>query len=117
MIEAWMDAILNPVINQTNLLHWGWLIERTMNKETEWRGVNIYVGNHVPPRPDELERMMANYVANVPAMTPEEAYKEFEFVHPFRDGNGRTGKIIYNLKMGRMMDPVFPPNFWGISNP
>ena len=49
--------------------------------------------------------------------TPEEAYFEFEYIHPFRDGNGRTGKIILNLLNRSMSDPIWPTNKWGIRNP
>lgn len=44
-------------------------------------------------------------------------YFEYEGIHPFRDGNGRTGKILYNYLLDRMDNPILPPNFWGSSNP
>ena len=44
-------------------------------------------------------------------------YLEYEQIHPFNDGNGRTGKILYNYLRDSMDDPKMPPNFWGISNP
>jgi fido (protein-threonine AMPylation protein) len=50
-------------------------------------------------------------------MTPDEAYLEFEEIHPFVDGNGRAGKIIFNWLADSLGDPKMPPNFWGIYNP
>jgi hypothetical protein len=44
-------------------------------------------------------------------------YFEYEEIHPFRDGNGRTGKILFNYLKGTLDNPQMPPNFWGISNP
>jgi fido (protein-threonine AMPylation protein) len=44
-------------------------------------------------------------------------YFEFEQIHPFKDGNGRTGKILYNYLCGTLDDPIMPPNFWGGNNP
>lgn len=45
------------------------------------------------------------------------AYFSFEHVHPFPDGNGRSGKIVYNWIRGTLDEPEFPPNFWRIDNP
>ena len=46
------------------------------------------------------------------------AYFAFEHVHPFPDGNGRSGKVIYNWARGTLDRPEFPPAFWGgITNP
>lgn len=46
----------------------------------------------------------------------DEFYFEYENIHPFVDGNGRTGKILYNYLLGTLENPVLPPNFWGSSN-
>ena len=52
------------------------------------------------------------------AVTSEDVfYFEFENIHPFGDGNGRTGKILYNYLLGNLKNPVMPPNFWNIANP
>lgn len=41
-------------------------------------------------------------------LTPIEFYTEFELVHPFLDGNGRAGAIIYNWLSGTLDDPTAP---------
>lgn len=52
------------------------------------------------------------------AQTAEDQfYYEYENIHPFVDGNGRTGKIIYNYLLGRLDNPILPPNYWNSSNP
>jgi Fic family protein len=44
---------------------------------------------------------------------PERLYYEFEEIHPFGDGNGRTGKVIYNAALGMLHAPKWPPDFFG----
>lgn len=59
----------------------------------------------IPRTIDNLVEAMKDYV-----LTPSATYKEFEFIHPFIDGNGRVGAIIYNWINGSLACPVTPPN-------
>lgn len=42
----------------------------------------------------------------------DQFYFDYEQIHPFRDGNGRSGKIIYNYLRGTLDNPILPPNFF-----
>lgn len=39
-----------------------------------------------------------------------EFYVYFEEIHPFADGNGREGAILYNVRGGTMDNPQLPPH-------
>jgi Fic/DOC family len=50
-------------------------------------------------------------------LTPQELYMEYEYIHPFGDGNGRTGKILFNWANKTLLDPVMPENPFGWAIP
>jgi len=80
-----------------------------------WRSIQNWVGTsrmetatYVPPPPGEIPRLMADldnllqYEPDGPAMISiliraAIAHVQFEAVHPFRDGNGRTGRLLLPL--------------------
>lgn len=81
-----------------------------------FRRVNVQVGDRICPRWETVPAAVADLVEKSPTMTPADAYREFELVHPFRDGNGRTGKVLFNWLNGTLDDPQLPPNFFGCVN-
>lgn len=123
MVDAWMDAIEHQFrglgIDLVTIEHWGELVEPDDN-HFGFRTGNVWIGNHMAPGMDRIQGLMERWLANLSDMEAVEAYKEFEYIHPFYDGNGRTGKIILNYVNGSLLDPVFPPaNLFGysITNP
>lgn len=44
---------------------------------------------------------------------PDSWYFEFERIHPFFDGNGRTGKILLNFLNDTLSTPIWPSNWFG----
>ena len=63
-------------------------------------GMDVRVGHHVPPPggPD-MRRLLGGLLARID-MTPFERHRQYEYLHPFMDGNGRSGRAIWLHDMG-----------------
>lgn len=67
-----------------------------------YRTMAVRVGNHVPPPADDVSSLMFelldwwNYRANTlsPVLSSAILHYRFEDIHPFADGNGRTGRAL-----------------------
>ena len=65
-------------------------------------GMNVHVGSHTPPKGGEhilaqLQALMT--VINEKSLSPFEAHLKYEALHPFTDGNGRSGRAIWYAMM------------------
>ena len=86
MLDAWRVAQgqgRKPEINDAELL--GRLIEPLQNPKG-FRKALVFVGSHTCPGPEDLERLLTKLWEVRDELTPLEFYKEFELIHPFRDG-------------------------------
>jgi len=57
----------------------------------------VRVGGDVPPPPSEVEGLLTDLVDRTPTTGVEAIgwHVDFEKIHPFRDGNGRVGRLLY----------------------
>ena len=85
-----------------------------------WRNIEVRVGNHLPPPPHKIPMQMRDYVLDLNArwvaacdslseLTLEcLAFIEGRFltIHPFRDFNGRTIRLLLSECLRRLDLPV-----------
>ena len=70
-------------------------------------GYNPYSASFVPPPPEVVEDLLADLVEfcnsdSLPAMAQAAvAHAQFETIHPFADGNGRTGRALIHMVLRR----------------
>ena len=77
-------------------------------KDTEgYRTVQVFIrgSEHIPPAPEKIPNLMNYFIYNYNHDEQNIFYKlakyhiEFEKIHPFEDGNGRTGRLLINYEL------------------
>lgn len=124
-IEAWKWAIRNAK-NKDMTLGWVLKIHRLMQRNLrpdiagKWRDCDVWVGPHYRPYISEalirsevaqvLRVMCESATRKLPKSMREQLAKEthvrFEHCHPFEDGNGRVGRILYNIHRLKLGLPI-----------
>ncbi len=88
-----------------------------LRKKQNWIGANPdspYKADHVPPPPEYVADLIRDLLAFVnrddlpPVFQAAVAHAQFEAIHPFADGNGRTGRaLIHFILRHRGLAPRF----------
>lgn len=93
-------------------------VNRNISELDSYRRVRVIIrgAEHVPPPPASVPQMMMElvYSYNLAVRSGEDPLRReadfhirFERIHPFEDGNGRTGRIL--LQRGCMLSGLEPP--------
>lgn len=109
-------SILGRLLEGTRLERYG----GTFRDEQNWIGGSDYnpcSAAYVPPPPEHVEDLMVDLCAfsstdDLPAVAQAAiAHAQFETIHPFVDGNGRTGRALIHLILRRrgLAPRIVPP--------
>jgi len=116
MWGAWRYAVDASVVKTQpdvrDVVYLGSLVEPGKNYKGI-RTVGVQVGGRICPQAAHLPGLMSGWVKALSHLTPDEAYLEFEKIHPFVDGNGRVGKVIHNWLNKTLDEPVLVQDFFG----
>ena len=108
---------LNPFSIQDLLLAHGTMMSGLVDEAGMFRkgGVGVFDGDkpiHIAPQADRVRDLMSNLFGWLENADDHLLIRscvfhyEFEFIHPFADGNGRIGRLWQSLILGRL-NPIF----------
>lgn len=110
---SWEYLISQKELTVANILRTHHLLVINQNLKPEhkgnWRNCRVWVGNYEGPDHKNIPNLIQSWLDQINTLadlklTPEEQdlllqdlHVQYEQIHPFADGNGRTGRMFWNF--------------------
>lgn len=118
MVAGWHYAIAraDQLPTEHDILKLGAIVEPRLNVSQHYRKCNVQIGGSVKMPwlmvPEAMMKLVGFLTDPDATVEPDEWFRQYEEIHPWRDGNGRTGSILHNWLRGTLDQPGAPPDFW-----
>lgn len=97
----------------------GILVNKNISDIDNFRSTQVFINGarHIPPKPEDVPRLISELVYSIKKSDFDSIWDfmsyfhiKFERIHPFIDGNGRTGRLLLTkLSMRNGLAPIVIP--------
>ncbi|SEU22343.1 Fic/DOC family protein [Lacrimispora sphenoides] len=102
---SYMLENLELPLSKSFVCHIASLVNKNIDEIDNYRKGSVFIrgAEHIPPLPNEVPQAMMYLMHNIDHTEYENVFEkaasfhlQFERIHPFSDGNGRTGRLLIN---------------------